>query len=75
MANPGLRRTPLSASRFLLVGLPVFFLSLADLYVLNVFGVTTVAELVARTVVYTVGMYIGVTVLAYTIPPGWPRTE
>ena len=71
MALPGLERTPFSAWRLLLVGLPVSLLSLADLYVLNAFGVTTGLDAIVRTIVYALGGYVGLTVLAYATPPSW----
>lgn len=43
----------------------MFTISAVDMYYLHIFGVTTVSELIRRTVVYTIGLYIGFTLAAY----------
>ncbi len=53
-----------SPARFVLVLFAAFSVSVLDLYVVHLLGVETIAELLTRTVLYTVGLYVGLTIVA-----------
>lgn len=58
------RRSLVSLPRFVLVLFVAFSAGVLDLYLLHVVGIDTVSELLTRTLVHTVGLYLGLTVAA-----------